>query len=239
MKTPPIKVALAVTALAGLGLTGGVTAASAATHPAAATPVGTTVTATTSVTDHPDSGTQGDNWANDNFTRVATVTRLSGTVAVGLCPGSGTGFCYKWSGTITDSGHFTTVAGVDSPRTVTLLDQSLTGTFNGGSKTIQFYSSWKTANAALVVKSVDGTVSGRETSTDWVEQFFGATATFGSAANPGDVDLGNWSWKYTMNFGSNSACPNDAYQWIDSLSNGGGGQQGDGNILTPNAKDCT
>jgi hypothetical protein len=233
-------VALAALALAGLGLTGGATAASAAAHPAAAiTAATTTFTATTSVTDHPDSGTQGDNWANDNFTRVATVKRLPGTVALADCPGSGTGFCYPWVGTLTDSGHFTTVTDVDSPRTTTLLDQSLTGTFNGGSTTIKFYSSWKTANATLVPKHVDGTVSGRETSTDWVEQFFGGTATFGSAANPGDVDLGNWSWKYTMNFGSDTACPNDAYQWIDSATNGSGSQNGDGNILTPNATDCT
>jgi hypothetical protein len=231
---------------AGAGITAlaiGLTAASAgaAIHPSPgqATPVGQTVTATTSVTDHPDSGTQGNTWANDNFTRVATVRRLPGTVALADCPGSTTGFCYPWSGTLTDSGHFTTVAGADSPRTTTLLDQSLTGTFSGGSKTIQFYSSWKTASAALVAKHVDGEVSGRETSTDWVEQFFGGTATFGSAASPGDVDLGQWSWKYTGNFGFDSACPNDAYQWIDALASGDGAQNGDGNILTPDAADCT
>ena len=232
-----------ITAAAGaaalaIGLTAASAGAAIRPSPQPATPVGQTVTATTSVTDHPDSGI-GGTWADDNFTRVATVRRLPGTIPLADCPGSGTGFCYPWSGTLTDTGHFTTVAGAESPRTTATLDQSLTGTFNGGSKTIQFYSSWKTASAALVAKHVDGPVSDRETSTDWVEQFFGAAATFGSAASPGDVDLGAWSWKYTLGFGANSACPNDGYQWIDSAGNGGGGQNGDGNVLTPDAAGCT
>lgn len=243
MKTPAIKIALAVTALAGLGLTGGVTAASAATHPAAAT---TTFTAVTKVSAHPDSGVQGDNWANDNFTRTATIKR-GAEVSVSNCPGSGTGKCYFYTGTLSDSGTFTSVAGMASPRTVALLDQSLTGTFAGGSTSIEFWSSWKTPNVADVPKTVSGPVSGRETSTDWVEQFFGPGAVFNSTANPagpgnvpaGQPDLGKWSWKYTLNFGSNKACPNDAYQWIDSASNGGGDVAGDGNILTPDASDCT
>jgi hypothetical protein len=236
MKAPAMRIALAVTALAGLGLTAGVTAASAATHPAAATT--TTFTAVTSVTKHPDSGTQGDNWANDNFTRTATIKR-GAEVSVSNCPGSGTGKCYFYTGKLSDSGTFASVAGVASPRTAVLLDQSLTGTFAGGSTSIEFWSSWKTPNVADVPKTVSGTVSGRETSTNWVEQFFGAGAVFNSAANPGGPDLGNWSWKYTLNFGSNKACPNDAYQWIDSATNGGGSENGDGNILTPNATDCT
>jgi hypothetical protein len=238
MKTPAIKIALAVTALAGLGLTGGVTAASAATHPAAATTTTTTFTAVTKVSAHPDSGALGDNWANDNFTRTATIKR-GAEVSVSSCPGSGTGKCYFYTGTLSDSGTFASVAGMGSPRTPTLLDQSLTGTFTGGSTSIEFWSSWKTPNVADVPKTVSGQVSGRETSTDWVEQFFGPGAVFNSAANPGGPDLGNWSWKYTLNFGSNKACPNDAYQWIDSASNGGGSKPGDGNILTPNSSDCT
>ena len=247
MKTPPIKIALAVTALAGLGLTGGVTAASAATHQAAApAAAATTFTAVTKVSAHPDSGTLGDNWANDNFTRTATITR-GAAVPAASCPGSGTGKCYFYTGTLSDSGTFASVAGMKSPRAVTLLDQSLTGTFAGGSTSIEFWSSWKTPNVADVPKTVTGTVSGRETSTDWVEQFFGAGAVLNSNANQagpdnvpaGQPDLGKWSWKYTLNFGSNKACPNDAYQWIDSATNGGGSLPGDGNILTPNATDCT
>jgi hypothetical protein len=236
MKAPAMRIALAVTALAGLGLTAGVTAASAATHPAAAAT--TTFTAVTKVSAHPDSGVQGDNWANDNFTRTATIKR-GAEVSVSNCPGSGTGKCYFYTGTLSDSGTFASVAGVASPRTATLLDQSLTGTFAGGSTSIEFWSSWKTPNVADVPKTVSGPVSGRETSTDWVEQFFGAGAVFNSAANPGGPDLGKWSWKYTLNFGSNKACPNDAYQWVDSATNGGGSVPGDGNILTPNASDCT
>jgi hypothetical protein len=238
MKIPAIKIALAVTALAGLGLTGGVTAASAATHTAAtAAATTTTFTATTSVTGHPDGGAQGNNWANDNFTRTATIHRVN-QVSVSDCPGSGTGKCWFYTGTLSDSGTFATIAGQLAPRAGTL-DQALSGAFSGGTKTIDFWSSWENPNKADVPKTATGAATGRGTTTDWVEQFFGAGAVFNSTANPGAPDLGNWSWKYTMGFGSNAACPNDAYQWIDSASNGGGNKPGDGNILTPSSGDCT
>jgi hypothetical protein len=238
MRTPPIKFALAAVALAGLGLTGGATAASASAHPTGATTAATTTfTAVTSVTAHPDSGAQGNNWATDNFTRTATVHRVN-QVSVSFCPGSGTGTCWFYTGTLTDSGTFTSVAGQLAPRTGTL-DQALTGSFSGGSKDIEFWSSWKTPNPADVMTKVSGPVSGRETSTNWVEQFFGAGAVFNSAANPGGPDLGNWSWKYTLNFGSNTECPNDAYQWIDSAANDGGSLNTAGNILTPDTADCS
>ena len=111
--------------------------------------------------------------------------------------------------------------------------------FSGGSADIEFWSSWKTPNTTDVPLTVTGPVSGRQTSTNWVEQFFGAGAVFNSGANPDGPDLGNWSWRYTLGFGSDKACPNDACQWVDSAGNGSGAQNGDGNILTPNATDCT
>jgi len=237
MRIPPIRVALAALALAGLGLTGGATAASAAAHPAATTAATTTFTAVTSITAHPDSGAQGNNWANDNFTRTATIHRVN-QVSVSDCPGSGTGKCWFYTGTLSDSGSFTSIADQPAPRTGNL-DQSLTGAFSGGTKTIDFWSSWENPNKADVPKTASGAATGRETTTNWVEQFFGAGAVFNSTANPGGPDLGNWSWKYTLNFGSNAACPNDAYQWIDSSTDGDGANLGAGNILTPNAEDCT
>jgi hypothetical protein len=231
-------VALAAVALAGLGLTTGAAAASAsASSTATSAAVTTTFTAVTSITVHPDGGAQGNNWANDNFTRTATIHRVN-QVSVADCPGSGTGKCWFYTGTLSDVGTFSTIAGQLAPRTGTL-GLALTGSFSGGTKTIEFWSSWATPNVADVPKTATGLATGRGTTTNWVEQFFGAGAVFNSTANPGGPDLGKWSWRYTLNFGSNSQCPNDAYQWIDSAANGGGSEIGDGNILTPNTTACT
>src|ERR1022692_2780723 len=110
MRTSPIRTALAALTLAGLGLTGA-TAASASTHPAATT----TFTAVTTITGHPDGGAQGNNWANDSFTRTATIHRVN-QVTVADCPGSGTGKCWFYTGTLSDSGTFATIAGQLAPR---------------------------------------------------------------------------------------------------------------------------
>jgi hypothetical protein len=202
-----------------------------------ATAATTTFTAVTTITGHPDGGAQGNNWANDSFTRTATIHRVN-QVTVAECPGSGTGKCWFYTGTLSDSGTFATIAGQLAPRTGSL-DQSLAGAFSGGTKTIDFWSSWENPNKADVPQTVSGAATGRGTTTNWVEQFFGPGAVFNSAANPGGPNLGNWSWKYTLNFGSNTACPNDAYQWIDSSTDGGGANPGAGNILTPNSSHCT
>jgi hypothetical protein len=191
------------------------------------------VTAVTKVTAHPDSGSHGDNWANDNFTRTATV-HLIGQTSIASCPGSGTGFCYLWNAVLSDSGSFTVVTGQESPGlSGGTLTQPLTGAFAGGSRNIEFFSSWKSAHANLVPKTVSGDVSGRKTSTNWVEQFFGPNAVFNSAANPGGPDLGNWSWSYTANFGADKSCPNVASRWVDAANNGGGSTAVDGDILSP------
>jgi hypothetical protein len=221
----------AAAALVVVGLGSGV--ASAGVRPIKATPV----QAVTTLTNRPDSGVQGNNWANDNFTRTAVVS-IVGEVAASFCPGTLTGHCYLWNFKLTDSGHFTAIAAQLAPRVGTL-DRSITGQFKGGTPDGQFYSSWKTAKASLVPATENGAPSGRQTSTNWAEQFFGASAVFNSAANPGGPDLAGWGWTYTLNFGSNNQCPNDAYRWIDSAANSGGSLNTDGNILTPNTADCT
>lgn len=238
MRKPPISVALAAVALTGLGLTSGAAAASASAHPTAtAAAAATTFTAVTRITAHPDGGAQGNNWANDNFTRTATIHRVN-QVPGADCPGSGTGKCWFYTGTLSDTGTFTTIAGQLAPRTGSL-DLALTGSFSGGTTTIDFWSSWATPNPADVPPTATGLATGRGTTTNWVEQFFGAGAVFNSTANPGGPDLGKWSWKYTLNFGSNTACPNDAYQWVDSSTDGDGANIGAGNILTPDSSHCT
>jgi hypothetical protein len=227
----------ALTASAAATITAVALPASAATRAATPAPV----TATTQIANRPDSGVQGNNWALDNFTRVATLTRI-GEVAASNCPSSDTGHCYLWDFTISDTGKFTTIAGQLAPRTGTL-DRKLTGPMTGGTSNGQFYSSWKTAKASRVPTTEDDqglAPTGRKTTTNWVEQFFGASAVFNSAANPGGPDLGSKAgWTYTLNFGSNKQCPNDAYRWVDAAAGQWGSLPVDGNILTPNAADCT
>lgn len=62
------------------------------------------VTAKTHLTGRPDSGSGGNAWANDNFTREATVTSL-GKVAASNCAGlagyvATTGPCYAYNASL-------------------------------------------------------------------------------------------------------------------------------------------
>jgi hypothetical protein len=183
--------------------------------------------------------------ATDNFTRTATITRGS-EVPVSNCPGGRTGYCYQWSFTIRDKGTFTTnptsSSGAESPNFGKPLDSAISGKMTGGTTTGKFYSSWKSASESRVPASVDDQgmqPTGRQTTTNWVEQFFGGGAVFNSTADPGHPDLGNWGWTYTARFGADPACPNDSYRWVDSSANGSGSSITDGDILAPDASDCT
>jgi len=229
---------------AALALAAGVSLTATA---AQATPPPATVTAATTISHRPDGGDNG-NWAQDNFTRTATIHR-TGAVGLSNCPGSTTGKCWAWTFKITDTGNFTTEpAGGPaaynglSPRTGTALDLQVTGTMAGGTKDGTFFTDQQAANNSLVPLTEDDQdllPSGTSTTTAWVEQFFPAGAVFNSAANPGGPDLGDWSWTYTANFGSNSQCKNDAYRWVDSAANSAGALNTDGDILAPDSAHCT
>lgn len=239
----PAALALAV------GLPLAATAAQATTPPA-------TITAKTVISQRPDGGDHG-NWAQDNFTRTATVHR-GGAVALANCPGSTTGHCYAWTFKISDAGHFTTepaggpaAYNGESPRTGAVLDTQVTGTMTGGTSTGAFFTDQQaapcTVSGTKCVSSIVPTAendqdmlpSGEHTTTNWVEQFFPTGSVFNSTANPGGPDLGDWSWTYTATFGSNTQCVNDAYRWVDSLANSGGSLNTDGDILAPDSADCT
>jgi hypothetical protein len=199
--------------------------------------------ASTIIKNRPDSGTKGNTWAEDGpFIRDVTITRHS-EVSASNYPGTDTGKCYFYTFRIYDHGWFTTVAGQQSPRSGTNLDQALTGFMTGGTSNGEFDASWKNPEPKLVWKGENDhgqDPTGQHTTTNWVEQFFGPTAVFNSAANPGGPDLGSKAdWTYRINFGDNAACPNDAYQWVDAAASGWGTDQTDGDILTPNAADCT
>jgi hypothetical protein len=206
------------------------------THPLASQ----AISATTAISNLPDSGIQGNNWAYDSFTQIATI-KLVGQVANGNCPVSDTGFCYLWDFTLADEGTSQTIAGQAAPRAGTL-DLSLPVTMTGGTTNGQFYASWKTAKASRVPASFnagDQAPTGRQTINNWVEQFFGSSADFNSAATPGAPDLGSKAgWTYTAGFGSDSQCSHEAYQWTDAAASGWGTLASDGNILANSSADC-
>jgi len=182
---------------------------------AAYTPPVTSWTATSTVADHPDSADSdnGGTWAVDTISRTASIT-LKGAASVGHC-GSGAISCYLYEGSISDTGSFTTASSADvttdgeSPNAGTAINGTVTGTLIGGSA-IQFYASSDAPSADSVPAMVSGAVSGEQTTTGWVEQFFAAGTSFGSGPT-----LLNWDWTYSA--------PNTCEQWVDALS----GETGD------------
>jgi Collagen triple helix repeat (20 copies) len=172
------------------------------------------VSASTSVSNHADSG-HGGNWAVDAFIRNVTVTRHS-AVDVSDCGGAATD-CWFYTGSLTDSGSFSTDSPASSPNHGTTINGTLTGTMSGGSK-VQFYASSPTPDASLVPAILSG--AGKSTDT-WVEQFFPAGTVF-----KGDT-LKNWSWTYSA--------PSTCETWVDALSNNDGTGTGAGDIQGINA----
>jgi hypothetical protein len=185
-----------------------------------------TWTATTQLSNHPDSGGGGNNWAFDNFARTATIKLVGKETTLTDCGATATQ-CYAYTGTLSDKGSFDSIKGVLAPNQATPYTGSTEksaarGTFNGGA-TVTFYASSDHPNASLVARSVDNhgvTASGDDTTTDWVEQFFPAGTTFGTAG----PNLTSWSWSYAL--------PNlhPAQHWVDALNNGDGQGATDGNI---------
>jgi hypothetical protein len=233
---------VAITA-AATGVAGAASAATAAVK-------SYTSTATTSITNRPDSGDHG-NWALDGtqgapLKRTASVTLVS-EVALSYCGGaSGTGHCYHWTGKITDAGGFVTVAGDSSPGNGSLngggpapIGTAVTGTM-AGVYHYDFYSTWKTANKALVAATENdgGNLPGGNSTTDlWPAKFFGSGAKFyvGGAQSTSLGTTGSWTYKAAA--GSDQACPAVSSQWTDG-SPDWGASASDGNILAPSAANC-
>ena len=182
-----------------------------------------TWTATRQISDHPDSGAAGDDWADDYITRTATI-KLVGTAPLSDC-GAGAAHCYAYTGTLSDKGTFTTIKGnlapnQSGPYTGSKELATVRGTMNGGGD-VTFYASSDHPDASLV-KSVNNhgvPATGDFTTTDWVEQFFPAGTTFG--AGP---DLGPYSWSYA------TIGLHPGQHWTDSTGNGDGNRPTDGNI---------
>jgi LPXTG-motif cell wall-anchored protein len=138
-------------------------------------------TATTTLTDRPDSGLHGD-WAKDAITRTVKLCE-----AVPGVPGPDGGKS-TYIASVADTGTFTTVAG-KSPNAGVTLPAGIVGKLAGG------YTATFTATPAFATYQhvFDGkTYSGTAPSTtgDWVAKLWGGE-DFTSVTN-----LGGWTWTY-------------------------------------------
>jgi hypothetical protein len=147
------------------------------------------VTALSNLTNRPDSGLHGD-WAIDTMARTVSITK-QGAVPASNC-GTGQTKCYFYTGSMTDSGSFKTIAGAKSPLKGVDINGVLTGTMSGGAK-LEFYASSDAPDVSLVQGNVDGPGGdlAETTTARWVAQFFPASVAVT------DAKLNDWAWTYT------------------------------------------
>jgi hypothetical protein len=171
-----------------------------------------TITANTAFSSWPESS----GWANDNFNRALSLT-LQHAASSAKC--GGTPVCFFYTGTLTDTGAFTTVAGAASPNgssTATIHGVN-TGTLNGTAD-FEFYASTDNFSASNVPATATGSEqSSTFNTTDWAEQAFPAGTTFTG------VSLTAYDWQYALA----ATCES----WNDQINPGDDGQgPADGNI---------
>jgi hypothetical protein len=197
-------VAILASALGIIGFGGAFAAAHADT---------TTVTATTTITNRPDSG-HGGVWSDLNMQRTVTVTLAADQ---GTTPSTEK----LYTATITDRGGFTAIAGALAPnqstagvKVASAVKGSVTGTY---ALTVVAPSGDTLTGAVPATEDDQNSTTGREfvSTGDWVQQVF-ATKTGVT------VTGGAYSWTYTD--------IRNCQQWTDSSTNGDGNLAADGNI---------
>lgn len=183
---------------------------------AGAASAATPVTAVTHLTQRPDSGYSGNNWALDNLTRTATITG-GGVVANTQCGATATS-CFAYNISISDTGTAFATTGAISPGAQAVAikgspQAAVTGTMSG-----TLYASSATPDATLVPASLAGA---SVSSGDWAKQFFPAGTQF-------DVthSTDNFSYTYTD--------LKDCQKWVDAAA---GAQATSGDIT--GADSCT
>jgi hypothetical protein len=154
-------------------------------------------TASTSVSDRDDSGTDNTNWATDAFIRSATLTR-TGEVTASHCDGV-VAHCFSYVLDLNDSGSFLTNVGAHAPNdSSATISGRVAGSMTGGG-TIDFYASTTAADAGLV----DATLTGDVPSTvGWGGEFF----VSGTHLSHQHFVTGGWTY----------TAPNTCEQWVDS-----------------------
>lgn len=183
---------------------------------AGAASAATPVTAVTHLTQRPDSGYSGNNWALDNLTRTATITG-GGVVANTQCGATATS-CFAYNISISDTGTAFATTGAISPGAQAVAikgspQAAVTGTMSG-----MLVASSASPDATLVPASLAGA---SVSSGDWAKQFFPAGTQF-------DVthSTDNFSYTYTD--------LKDCQKWVDAAA---GTQATSGDIT--GADSCT
>lgn len=186
-----------------------------ATSASAATPP----TATTNLTQRPDSGYSGNNWALDHLTRTATLTG-GGVISNSQCGASATS-CFAYTGTIDDTGTAYATTGAVSPGA---LAKPIAGTPMAavtGNATFTLDASSSAPDATLVPTALAGSGNANQSTTRWAEQFFPAGTTFGGESLP------TWKWTYTD--------AKNCQKWVDAFNGtqaASGDITGEDNCLT-------
>lgn len=172
------------------------------------------VSATTAVSNWPE----GSGWATDQFVRSLTVTRQSAAPS-SACGGAPT--CWFYTGTLADTGSFTTADGAKAPNgDGKTIAGTVTGSIVGGAQ-IEFYASSDSPNPKTVPATADGATKPASTS-DWYKLAFPDGTTFAGGK------LTGYTWTYTA--------PATCETWKDAVNPGDDGQsEADGNITGVNA----
>jgi hypothetical protein len=202
---------LALAASLGLAFGG---AAAAATSASASTPL---VTASTIITNNPDSGGDGA-WAYDDFTRTLTISTDTSSDCASLTGWETADSCY--TAEVTDTGTAATIVGAFQPNqgTTVTADQTA-GKVTGpreqvpfsGSASYQFYAPRGIIPSAAVVpanRDNDFTAqTGAFSMSSWFLQAFTSAGQEGVYGQ-----IGDWSWTYK----------NSCEKWTDASTNNGG-----------------
>lgn len=198
-------------------------------------PVAAVHTAITTVSDVPDSGFDGNTWGYDTFKLAFTWVRVR-QVSKSEC-GAKAVRCYLYDWSAKDSGTTQTIEGQESPgEPFTALDvvehANLSATESG-----QYLSSYKRVYTQYVPTSYEanGTASGT-----YYNDI--SDGTWFSLAQPGSYEVNTtantfaWSFTYDVPKGNDSLCPNGTWKWVDAYNVS---EANSGNILAPNAADCS
>lgn len=168
----------------------------------------TTTTAVTHLTQRPDSGFGGNNWALDNLTRTVTISETGTDATLANCGASAT-TCYAFQGTITDAGTAYGTDGQVSPGAQAVAIKNSPSAAVTGSGLVTFDASSNAPEASLMPATLSGSGNAEQTTSDWVDQLFPAGTTFDSGLASGS-DFTGWSWKYNDT--------RDCQQWTDAYN---------------------
>ena len=214
---------IAVTALATLGVSGGIAAASSV-NPAASNQVGAGIY-------FPDTGDSGHGgiWADDSFSEAMVVTQ-TGNADPSHCGGNTP--CYSFTATATDMGSFGTRNGAGTPNQVVpglTIGGKVPGLMSGNLRWGTFY-----ADTLPLASRVQSKVDNHGTHVDgqtgnMINQFFPHTVTGGVTSSPDvfGLSLDSYDFEY-------SAKCFPSQHWSDTSANGDGNLAGDGNITGGN-----